>query len=172
MLTKLNIRHFKIRSPFDRLYKGGHMIHKLLLVVVIISLSVVASVDYSLADIGQIKTLKGEVFIVRNGAKLQAKPGDVLHQADVVETGAKGSVGITFIDNSRFSAGPNTRLELKQFRFNPTTHEGEFNADINRGTLAIISGQIAKHSPEAMRIKTPTTILGFRGTKVVVKVID
>jgi len=146
--------------------------NRLLLVLVMISLSVVVSVDYSLADIGQIKTLKGDVFIVRNGAKLQAKLGDVLHQADVVETGAKGSVGITFIDNSRFSAGPNTRLELKQFRFNPTTNEGEFNAYMKRGTLAVISGQIAKGSPEAMKIKTPTTILGFRGTKIVVKVID
>ena len=148
------------------------MLNKSLLILVMISLSVVVSADYSLADIGQIKTLKGEVFIVRNGAQLQAKLGDVLHQADVVETGPKGSVGITFIDNSRFSAGPNTRLELKQFRFNPTTHEGEFEADVKRGTLAVISGQIAKHSHEAMRVKTPTTILGFRGTTVAVKVID
>ena len=148
------------------------MIYRLLLVVVIISLSVVVSVDYSHADIGQIKILKGEVVIVRNGSKLQAKIGDILHQADVVETGAKASVGITFIDNSRFSAGPNTRLELKQFRFNPTTHEGKLNAYIHRGTVAIISGQIAKHSPEAMKVKTPTTILGFRGTKIAVQVSE
>ena len=148
------------------------MIHKLLLILSIILLSVFVSADWSLADIGQIKTLKGEVFIVRNGAKLQAKLGDVLLQADVVETGKTGSIGITFIDNSRFSAGPNTRLELKQFRFNPTTHEGEFNADMKRGTLSVISGHIAKRSPEAMKIKTPTTILGFRGTKVAIKVID
>ena len=147
------------------------MIYKILLVVWLISISIVVSVDSSFAEIGQIKTLKGEVSIIRNGSAIQAKPGDVLYQADVVETGPKGSVGITFIDNSRFSAGPNTRLELKQFRFNPTTHEGEFSADINRGTLAVISGQIAKRSPEAMRIKTPTTILGFRGTKITLKPI-
>ena len=148
------------------------MIYKLILFMVIISLSVVVSVESSFADIGQIKTLKGEVFIVRNGAKLQAKLGDLLSQTDVVETGPTGSVGITFIDNSRFSAGPNTRLELNQFIFNPTTHEGQFNAYINHGTLTILSGQIANRSPEAMRIKTPTTILGFRGTKIAVQVSD
>ena len=148
------------------------MTHKSLLILVIVSLSVAVSAHYSLADIGQIKTLKGEVFIVRDGAKLQAKLGDVLHQADVVETGPEGRVGITFIDNSRFSAGPNTRLELKQFRFNPTTHEGEFNTNMNRGTLAVVSGHMAKRSPEAMKIKTPTTILGLRGTKIAVKVSD
>ena len=77
---------------------------------------------------------------------------------------------MTFIDNTRFSAGPNTRIELKQFRFNPTTQEGEFITEMNRGTLAIISGQIAKRSPEAMKIKTPTTTIGLRGAKVAVKV--
>ena len=148
------------------------MIYRSLLVVIIIFFSVVIPADFSFADIGQIKTLKGEVFIIRSGSHLQAKLGDILNQADVVETGPNGCVGITFIDNSRFSVGPNTRLELKQFNFNPTTHEGEFEADINSGTLAVVSGQIAKHSPEAMKIKTPTTILGFRGTKIAVKVSD
>jgi hypothetical protein len=123
-------------------------------------------------EIGQIKSLAGEVFITRDGTKFQAQARDLLQQADIIETGMNGSVGLTFIDNSRFSAGPNTRLELKQFRFNPTTQEGNFITDMNRGTLTIISGQIAKHSPEAMKLKTPTTILGFRGTKVAVKVSE
>jgi hypothetical protein len=73
-------------------------------------------------------------------------------------------------NNSRFSAGPNTRIELKQFRFNPTTQDGEFTTEMNRGTLAIISGQIAKRSSAAMKIKTPTTTIGVRATKVAVKV--
>jgi len=98
-------------------------------------------------------------------------PGHAIHQ-DVVETGEDGSVGMTFIDNSRFSVGPNTRIELKRFRFNPTTHQGEFLTDINRGTLTLVSGRIAKHSPEAMKIKTPTTILGVRGTMLGVKVSE
>ena len=88
----------------------------------------------------------------------------------MLTTGPNGSVGITFIDNTRFSAGPNSRIELKQFRFNPTTQEGEFLTDMQQGTLAIVSGQIAKRSPDAMKVKTPTTILGVRGTTFAVKV--
>ena len=126
----------------------------------------------SATEIGQIKTLKGEVFLVQDNTKSRAKLGDVLYQADVVETGNNGSVGITFIDNSRFSVGPNTRIELRQFRFNPTTHDGEFITDMTRGTLTVISGDIAKRSPEAMKIKTPSTILGFRGTKTAIKVTE
>jgi hypothetical protein len=123
-------------------------------------------------DIGQIKTLKGDVFILRGGERLEASPGALLQQSDVLETGANGSVGITFIDNSRFSAGPDTRLELTRFRFNPTTHDGNFTLDMKRGTVSVVSGQIAKRSPEAMKIVTPTTILGFRGTRVAVEVTE
>ena len=68
------------------------------------------------------------------------------------------------------SAGPNSRIELKQFSFNPTTQDGEFVTDVQRGTLAVVSGQIAKRSPNAMKVKTPTTILGVRGTTFAVKV--
>ena len=148
------------------------MISRLPLIGCIIFSVSLMLVDSALAEIGQIKVLKGEVFIVRNNIKAAAKAGDLLRQADVVVTGRDGSVGITFIDNSRFSAGPNTRIELTQFRFNPTTHDGKFTTGITHGTLAVLSGQIAKRSPEAMKIRTPTTILGLRGTKLAVRVKD
>ena len=122
------------------------------------------------AEIGQIKNTAGQVFLLRNNNQQPAKPGDLVEQSDIITTGANGSVGITLIDNSRLSAGPNTRIELKQFRFNPTTQEGESLTQLHRGTLAIVSGQIAKRSPDAMKVQTPTTILGVRGTKFAVKV--
>jgi hypothetical protein len=36
----------------------------------------------------------------------------------------------------------------------------------------VVSGHIAKQSPDAMKIVTPTTILGFRGTTVAVEVSE
>ena len=121
-------------------------------------------------EIGQIKTVTGEVIIIRSTVQQPARVGDLLEVSDTLVTGAESSVGVTLIDNSRLSAGPHSRIELQQFRFNPTTQEGESLTEVKRGTLAIISGQIAKQSPEAMKVKTPTTILGVRGTKFVVQV--
>jgi hypothetical protein len=121
-------------------------------------------------DIGQIKTLTGEVYIERQNAKRPAQVGDRLEAADAVITGPDSRVGITFIDNSRFSAGPQSRIELEQFQFNPTTYDGTFSTKVQHGTLSIISGHIAKRSPDAMKVRTPTTILGVRGTKVLLKV--
>ena len=77
------------------------------------------------AEIGQIKNVTGQVFLLRNNQQQPVKPGDIVEEADVISTGANGSFGVTLIDNTRISAGPNSRIELKQFRFNPTTQEGE-----------------------------------------------
>jgi len=122
------------------------------------------------ADVGQIKTLAGDVRIERAGAALAAAAGDGLLASDVVVTGADGKVGITFVDNTRLSLGPESRMELARFRFDATTHEGEFVSRIERGTLSIISGQIAKSSPDAMKVETPSSVLSVRGTRFLVKV--
>jgi hypothetical protein len=41
---------------------------------------------------------------------------------------------------------------------------------MQRGTLAILSGHIANRMPDAMQVQTPTSTLGVRGTKFLVKV--
>ena len=143
---------------------------QIILAVCCAILSVATAGITSAAEIGQIKNVAGQVFLLRNNNQQPAKAGDLVEEADIITTGANGSVGITLIDNSRLSAGPNSRIELKQFRFNPTTQEGESLTDVRRGTLAIVSGQIAKRSPDAMKVQTPTTILGVRGTTFAVKV--
>lgn len=130
------------------------------------------AVSTAYGAIGQIKIVSGEVFLLRNNIRQVAKVGDLVELADTVITGATGRVGMTMIDNARLSAGPNSRIELTQFRFDPTTQEGEFVTDVQRGTLAIVSGHIAKSSRDAMKVKTPTTILGVRGTTLAVKVED
>lgn len=122
------------------------------------------------ADIGRVKSASGAASIERAGSLLPATPGQLLEQSDVLVTGPDGSLSVTYVDNTRFAAGANARVELARFRFDPTTHEGEFDTRVRRGSLAIISGQIAKHTPDAMRVHTPTSILGVRGTEFIVDV--
>ena len=122
------------------------------------------------ADVGQIKVATGQVFVDRNGQSLSGRVGLVLEADDVLRTGSDGSVGITMRDNSLLSAGPNSILSLERFEFDPTTSEGRFDARLRRGTLAVVSGRIAKKSPQAMTVRTPSAVLGVRGTEFVVSV--
>ena len=120
------------------------------------------------AEIGQIKTAKGSVTIERDGRTLPGTVGARLQNADVVKTGADSAVGITMDDDSLLSAGPGSILSLDRYAFEPTTGQGRFDASLNKGTLAVISGRIAKGSPDAMTVRTPTAVLGVRGTEFVV----
>ena len=121
-------------------------------------------------DAGRIKVSKGDVHIERSGKLIPAPVGAVIEVEDTVKTGSDGSVGITFQDNSLLSAGPNSELVIERFVFDSTTHQGEFDTRLKKGTLAVVSGKIVKQSPEAMRIKTPAAIMGVRGTEFIVKV--
>jgi len=112
------------------------------------------------------------VSIERNGQTLPAEAGARLQPADVLKTGADGSVGITMSDNSLLSAGPNSVLVLDKYEFDSTTSQGQFDASLQKGSLAVISGRIAKQSPDAMKVRTPSSILGVRGTEFVVSVND
>jgi hypothetical protein len=124
------------------------------------------------ADVGQIKIAKGQVTIERGGQAIPAIPGAHLQAGDVLKTGADGSVGLTMSDNSLLSAGPNSILSLDRYEYDSTTSQGQFDTTLTKGSLAVISGRIAKQSPEAMKVRTPASILGVRGTEFVVSSND
>ena len=51
-------------------------------------------------DVGQIKVASGAVHLERDGQRLPATVGMPVRQSDTLVTGADGSVGVTFSDNS------------------------------------------------------------------------
>jgi len=123
-------------------------------------------------EAGHVKVARGVVEIERAGQKAPAAIGAAVQAGDVVTTGADGSVGITFLDNSLLSAGPNSVLAIDRFAFDSTTHQGSFESSLRKGTLAVVSGKLAKQSPEAMKVKTPAAVLGVRGTEFLVRTGD
>ena len=120
--------------------------------------------------IAQIKKVTGQAAVLRSGERRPAKVGDVLFVKDVIETGSDGGIGITFIDNTVFSAGPSSQIALDEFQFDSNDFRGAMLADMRQGTLAVVSGDIARSTPGAMKIKTPTAILGVRGTTFAIQV--
>src|SRR6202023_2751421 len=99
-----------------------------------------------------------------------AKVGDLLYEKDVIRTGDDGAIGITFTDNTAMSTGANSEVSLEEYRFDSSNFNGAMLTDMRKGTLAMVSGDIARSSPGAMRVKTPTAILGVRGTRFAVQV--
>ena len=122
------------------------------------------------AEIGRIKSHVGEVMVLRKGTAIAVAPGLKLEQGDVVRTGKTGRVGIAFLDNTRMALGPASRITLDEFSYDRSRQTGSFVTSVNRGSLGVVSGNIAKSKRDAMRVRTPTSMLGVRGTKFVVEV--
>ena len=139
--------------------------------------TVVASLLFALAspflqanEAGTIKISRGEANIMRDGGAVPAAVGSQVLVSDQIVTGPDGAVGLTLRDNTRLTAGPNTTLELNKFSFDTTTHAGAMDASVQRGSLSVISGKIAKASPNAVRFTTPSVTLGVRGTEFIIEV--
>jgi len=143
----------------------------LVFIVTVLALSTSAAKADNV-QVAQIKTVSGQAEIVRNGARTSARVGDPLYEKDTIETGADGAIGITFIDNTVMSGGPNSQIVLEDYKFNSSNFKGSMLTDVNRGTVSMISGDIARSAPGAMKVKTPTAILGVRGTRFVIEVRD
>jgi len=120
--------------------------------------------------VGSIKIVKGSAVIVRPNQTLSAKIGEKIFQNDSLKTGADGSLGMVFKDDTLLSIGPNSEVVIREFLFSPG--EGKFSlvTRMIKGTAAYLTGIITKLAPESVRFETPVATAGVRGTKFVVKI--
>ena len=132
--------------------------------------ALLASTSPALAEIGRIKSNIGAAQILRAGRLMPVSPGVQLEPQDVLITGPGGRLGITFVDGTRFAVGPNSRVAVSTFQYDRTRQSGEFVTSVERGSLGVVSGRIAKSRRDAMKVRTPTSMLGVRGTRFVVEV--
>ena len=92
-----------------------------------------------------------------------------MFEADVLRTGADGRLSVMLKDESRLALGPMSELALTRFAYAPGDQQLGLGVRLARGVLSYVSGLIAKLAPESVRLQTPTSIIGVRGTHVLVK---
>ena len=117
------------------------------------------------------------MLVQRGTDHIPAATGQELLTGDWLETGKDGRLSVTFVDNTRWSVGPDSRIALTKFDYDPTSQHGSFVAQIERGSIAVVSGRITKTRcdpvPEfgcGMQIKTPDLVIDARGTRFIVVV--
>jgi hypothetical protein len=121
-------------------------------------------------EIGRIKSKIGTATVERGTASIPASIGQQLTPGDWLVTGKDGQMSLTFVDFTRFAVGPDSRIELKKFEYDPTTQKGSFIAKVERGSIAVVSGRIAKSGRDAEQIETPDSDIDVNGTRFIVVV--
>jgi hypothetical protein len=118
---------------------------------------------------GVVKTARGSAAIERAGAKIALSPGAKVNQGDRIVTGSDGYLGITMRDDTLLTLGPGSILALDTYGFDAKTHDGSFLATLTRGVLSVVTGLIAKRSPDSFAVKTRISTMGVRGTEFIVE---
>jgi hypothetical protein len=141
----------------------------------LISLAALVS-SAAVAEIGRIKSSSGVASVQRGTEHLPAATGQELLAGDWLETGKDGRISLTFVDNTRFAVGPDSRIALSKFEYNPTTQKGSFVAKVERGTIAVVTGRITKTRCDdlpdqcGMEVETPDGDVDARGTRFIITV--
>jgi hypothetical protein len=122
--------------------------------------------------IGFVKTVTGEAWVSTAGQRTRAEPGTPVQLGSQLKTVAQASMGVTFKDNTVMSFGPDTELTVDEYLYAPAQGQLKLGTRLTKGSLNYVSGVIAKLKPDAVTLKTPTGIIGVRGTQFVARVED
>ncbi len=98
----------------------------------------------------------------------QIKLLDDIYHNEVVETGDESATELVFLDETKLALGPNSRLVLDRFVYDPDPDKASFVMTATAGVFRFVSGKLPK---KAYEIHTPTATIGIRGTVFTVVVL-
>jgi hypothetical protein len=119
---------------------------------------------------GVLKNIEGDVKIIRDGKSLIALPGAALLEGDRIVTGRNSAAAATLRDGTVVSAGPNASLDVTHFIYDEKTQNGSLLLNLIQGTMRLVTGIMGKTNPELVKVTTPTSVVGVRGTDFIVEV--
>jgi len=91
--------------------------------------------------------------------------GGALFLNDQVTTDAKGKLQVMLLDETIFTVGPNSKVALDEFVYDPGNDAGKVSVKITKGAFRFITGKVARKEPANMKVKLPTGTIGIRGTQ-------
>jgi hypothetical protein len=122
------------------------------------------------ADVGSVKSVEGEAWIVRGTEQIPAQKGMRLQVSDRLKTGPNGAMGLFLRDDTIISMGSAGEMVLVEFVFQPRTNELGMLTRFLKGSFTYISGIMARLNPESVKIETPVSMVSIRGTHFLVNV--
>src|SRR5512144_1571668 len=98
--------------------------------------------------------------ILRIGIDVQAN--------ELVNTAATDRAHLVFLDGSSLTVGPNARVVIDRFVYDPASNSGDLAINASRGVFRLVGGRLSKQKP--IVITTPSSTIGIRGGITIVSV--
>jgi len=115
-------------------------------------------------SIGTITAAKSPGTLERaDGEKLNSELNTSLEMEDKIET-FQGGHRLTFIDDTIVDMTSQSVLVIDDYVYDPANNVGSLNLKAKLGTMRYASGKLAKNFRQNVKISTPTSNIGVRGT--------
>jgi hypothetical protein len=119
----------------------------------------------ALPSAAQAETAVGSAAAVRNDVRGSVvgrmSTGSPVHQRETVSAGVDSSAQLLFRDKTSLTLGPNSRVTIDKFVYDPRSGAGEVAVNLLKGGLRFISGS---QNPENYSVRTPLASMGMRGS--------
>lgn len=98
-----------------------------------------------------------------------------IYEHDVISTGANGSCQLRFVDDTYVSLKASGNLDISSYHFagKKVTEVNKANSNctvkLQKGTMGIVTGLIAKETPENYKVTTPMATISVRGTHLLMQ---
>jgi len=135
--------------------------------------SLLVILPMALPSAAQAATAVGSAAAVRNDVRGSVigrmSTGSPVHQKETVSAGAGSSAQLLFRDKTSLTLGPNSRVTIDRFVYDPRRGTGEAAVNLIKGGLRFISGS---QKPEKYSVRTPLATMGARGSVAEIFVSD
>lgn len=91
--------------------------------------------------------------ILRIGIDIQAN--------ELITTSDNDRAHLVFLDGTSLTVGPNARLVIDKFVFDPASKTGDLAINASKGVFRLVGGKISKTQP--ITVTTPSSTIGIRG---------
>ena len=118
-------------------------------------------------DIGRAEIVIETVRGTLDGRERRLDARDPVFHDEEIETGATSASEIRLRDDTRLTIGPSSRVVLDDFVLDADASRQRLVIALGRGVLRFVTGTLAK---TAYEIRTPTAVIGVRGTTVTLSV--
>lgn len=141
----------------------AHAARFLVAVLVAAGVSGTAAAAAEPPSIGAAETVVRQVAGVLDSQRRDVVAADPVFKQEVIETGAESLATLRFLDGTTLTTGADSRVTLDDFVYAGGTQRAAVT--VSKGIMRFVTGSMAS---SAYEVKTPTAIIGVRGTKFTV----
>ncbi|HML53913.1 MAG TPA: FecR domain-containing protein [Solidesulfovibrio magneticus] len=122
---------------------------------------------------GELTEAKGQIRAKRGADPERAlAQGNPVYAEDDLATGPEDKGRVTFADGSTLDIGPDSRVLLADFVYDPANLDASKQAiRMAKGMFRYVSGKVVQNDPARLRLESPLAVIGIRGTTLDHKIV-